>query len=62
MKDLTDGKIYHTITYGINLMGSHASQVNPTERWKIIMFVRSLMKGAAPTTGAASDSTATAVK
>ena len=46
MKDLTDGKIYHTITYGINLMGSHASQVNPTERWKITMFVHSLMNAA----------------
>ena len=61
MKDLTDGKIFHTITYGINLMGSHASQVNPTERWKIIMYVQSIMKGAV-STGAAKDSTATAAK
>ena len=61
MKDLTDGKIFHTITYGINLMGSHASQVNPTERWKIIRYVESIMKGAA-STGAAKDSTATAAK
>lgn len=45
MKDLTDGKIYHSITYGINLMGSHASQVNPEERWKIIQYVRELQKG-----------------
>ena len=57
MKDLTDGKIYHTITYGINLMGSHASQVNPTERWKIILYVRSIMKGGSAT--APSDSAAT---
>lgn len=42
MKDLTDGKIYHTITYGINLMGAHASQINPEERWKIVMFVHKL--------------------
>lgn len=45
IKDLTDGKIYHTITYGVNLMGSHASQVNPEERWKIIQYVRLLQKG-----------------
>jgi mono/diheme cytochrome c family protein len=43
MKDLTDGKIFHTITYGVNLMGSHASQLNPDERWKVTMYVRSMM-------------------
>lgn len=42
MKDLTDGKIFHTITYGLNLMGPHASLVNPHERWLITMFVRDL--------------------
>jgi len=44
MKDLTDGKIFHTITYGVNLMGSHRSQLNPTERWKIVMYVHELQK------------------
>jgi cytochrome c len=42
MKDLVDGKIFHTITYGINLMGPHASQINPEERWKIVMHVNKL--------------------
>ncbi|HEX5001257.1 MAG TPA: cytochrome c [Bacteroidia bacterium] len=57
MKDLTDGKIYHTITYGLNLMGSHASQVSPEERWKIVLYIHQLQKmGAADT--AAGDSTA----
>jgi mono/diheme cytochrome c family protein len=42
MKDLTDGKIYHTITYGVNSMGSYASQVAPEERWKIVMYVHQL--------------------
>jgi mono/diheme cytochrome c family protein len=45
MSALTDGKIYHTITYGVNLMGSHASQVNPAERWKIIQYIHVLQKG-----------------
>lgn len=44
MKDLTDGKIYHTITHGVNLMGPHKSQLNPTERWKIVMYVHELQK------------------
>lgn len=42
MKDLTDGRIYHTITYGLNSMGSYASQLDPTERWKVIMYVHHL--------------------
>ncbi|MBK0381297.1 c-type cytochrome [Mucilaginibacter segetis] len=42
MKDLTDGKIYHTITYGVNAMGSYASQLEPDERWKVIMYVHHL--------------------
>jgi cytochrome c553 len=42
MKDLTDGKIYHTITYGVNQMGSYASQLSPEERWKVIMYVHHL--------------------
>ncbi len=58
MRDLTDGKIYHTITYGINLMGAHASQVNPAERWKITMYVHELAKAGAAPAPAASDSTA----
>jgi mono/diheme cytochrome c family protein len=44
MKDLTDGKIYHTITYGVNAMGSYASQLEPEERWKVIMYVHYLQK------------------
>jgi mono/diheme cytochrome c family protein len=42
MKDLTDGKIYHTITYGVNAMGSYASQMSPEERWKVVMYVHQL--------------------
>jgi len=45
MVDLTAGKIYHTITYGVNNMGSHASQISPTDRWKVVMYVQQLQKG-----------------
>ena len=44
MSELRDGHIYHAITYGINAMGPHASQISPEERWKIIMFVNNLQK------------------
>lgn len=42
LKDLPEGKMYHSITYGKNLMGSHASQLSPTERWQVILYVRVL--------------------
>jgi len=44
MKDLSAGKIYHTIMYGLNNMGSHASQLSPEERWKVVMYVQQLQK------------------
>lgn len=44
MKELTDGKIYHTITYGLNSMGSYASQLAPDERWKVVLYVHQLQK------------------
>lgn len=36
------GKMYHTITYGRNLMGSHASQLSPKQRWLIILYIDKL--------------------
>lgn len=44
MGELTPGKIYHTITYGWNAMGAHASQINPEDRWKVVMYVQELQK------------------
>lgn len=44
MKDLTAGKVYHTIMYGLNNMGSHASQLTPEERWQVVMYVQQLQK------------------
>ncbi|MDC3352071.1 cytochrome c [Crocinitomicaceae bacterium] len=41
--ELTSGEIFYTITYGKNAMGSHASQVNPVERWKLVHYVEKLI-------------------
>ena len=43
-RDITDGSIYHVLMYGINLMGSHAGQVNDEERWQIAQYVLKLRK------------------
>jgi mono/diheme cytochrome c family protein len=55
LKGITVGKMYHTVHWGKNMMGSHASQLTPTQRWKIIMYVETLAVPAA-TTGSNPDS------
>lgn len=39
---ITEGRMYHTLTYGKNNMGSYASQVTPKERWQIISYLKYL--------------------
>lgn len=41
-RDINLGSIFHTVTYGKNLMGAHASQVTPEERWKVAQYVLKL--------------------
>lgn len=40
MCDLKAGHIFHAITYGLNAMGPHASQITEDERWKIVLYVQ----------------------
>jgi len=42
LKDLVEGKIFHSVTYGKGLMGSHAGQLSKEERWKVVMYVQKL--------------------
>jgi len=42
LKNLPEGKIFHSITYGKNSMGSHASQLTQEERWKLVYYVQKL--------------------
>ncbi|MCZ2357326.1 MAG: cytochrome c [Bacteroidia bacterium] len=44
LKELPEGKMFHTLQYGKNLMGSHASQLTPEERWEIILYIQTLQK------------------
>jgi len=41
-RDIVPGGIYHVQTYGLNAMGSYASQTNEKERWQIAMHVMDL--------------------
>jgi mono/diheme cytochrome c family protein len=63
--DMADGTMFHSLTYGRNLMGSYASQLDRKQRWMIVKYIRSLQPK--PTVEAAkavakTDSTAIAVK
>jgi mono/diheme cytochrome c family protein len=42
LKDLPEGKMFHTLQYGKGNMGSHASQLTPDERWQIVRYVQTL--------------------
>jgi len=44
LKNITEGHIFHVITYGKNLMWAHGSQVSPEDRWKIAKYVKTLQK------------------
>ena len=44
IREFEDGRIYHVITNGKNVMPSYATQVNREERWAIINYIRVLQK------------------
>ena len=58
-KALSDGHIFHVITYGIRTMGSYASQLRPEQRWWVIKYIRSKEAGAGAV-GSGPDSTSAA--
>ena len=49
LKNLPEGKMFHTTQWGKNMMGSHASQLTPTQRWKIICYVQILQESSGQT-------------
>jgi mono/diheme cytochrome c family protein len=40
MNELKAGHMFHAITYGLNAMGPHASQVTEEERWLIVNYIQ----------------------
>ena len=43
---MADGEMFHIVTMGQGNMGSHAAQVTPQDRWKLIRYIRSLQEPA----------------
>lgn len=59
MKAMTEGTMFHSVTYGKNLMGSYASQLSPKQRWEVIAYIKSKQGvNATPKTAQVADSTA----
>lgn len=44
VKELKDGEIYHTITVGYGVMGSHGSMISEDDRWLIINYLREVLQ------------------
>lgn len=42
LKTLKDGEMYHSITYGKNLMGGYGSHVRSEDRWKLVCYIKEL--------------------
>ena len=43
-RDMTEGHIFHVITWGKGRMNAHGSQIEIPERWKIVRYVQTLQK------------------
>jgi mono/diheme cytochrome c family protein len=39
---ITEGSVFHVVTYGLNAMGSHANQLSQEERWQVANYVMKL--------------------
>lgn len=44
LKKITEGHIFHVITYGKGLMWPHGSQISPEDRWKVAKYIKTLQK------------------
>lgn len=55
VRNWSDANIYYVITHGQNSMPSYAKQLTPEERWKVILYVRTLQKAFNATQGAAAN-------
>lgn len=62
IKNTSEGKMYYSVTYGKNLMGSYASALSPKERWQVIHYIKTLSGTAAAPAAATADSTTASAK
>jgi mono/diheme cytochrome c family protein len=44
---MTEGTMFHSVTYGKNTMGSYASQLSTKQRWQVIAYIKMKQAGGA---------------
>jgi mono/diheme cytochrome c family protein len=58
--NMAEGTMFHSITYGKNLMGGYRSNLSTKQRWEIVTFIKSKQAEAKGTAAPAAAPTATA--
>lgn len=41
-REITEGSVYHVVTYGLNSMGAYSNQLTQEERWMVSAYVMKL--------------------
>lgn len=64
LKEIKDGNMFYSISYGKGMMGGHAFQLSVEERWQVIQYIKGLagLNAPAATPVAADSTTTTAAK
>lgn len=57
-ENMPEGQMFYSVTYGKNLMGSYASQLNAKQRWMVIAYIKSKQTKTQPTAAPVADSAA----
>jgi len=59
---MPEGRMFHSVTYGLNAMGSYASQLSTKQRWMVIAYIKSKQAAAAKKMPAATTDSSAAKK
>lgn len=59
---MPEGQMFYSVTYGKNLMGSYASQLNRKQRWMVIKYIKNKQIAAKASAAAPAAADATAKK
>jgi mono/diheme cytochrome c family protein len=57
-ENMPEGQMFYSVTYGKNLMGSYAAQLNAKQRWMVISYIKSKQGKTQPVAAPAADSAA----
>lgn len=47
-EQMPEGQMFYSVTYGKNLMGGYAAQLDAKQRWMVISYIKSKQSGGAP--------------